>query len=746
MADNIQRSRGRGQGYKFDRGGSPTEFGPYIGVVKNNVDTIRSGRLQVYIEEFAGDDPENETLWRTVNYVPPFYGIVQQSGTDKGVGDYIGNPQSYGMWFTPPDLETKVICFFVGGDPDLGYYIGCIPEPGVSHMIPAVGAARKYELEKGPQESYFSDSKQLPVTEINIENEEIDENPKFYDQPRPVHSYVAGVMLQQGLINDTVRGPITSSSQRESPSSVYGISTPGRAATQGGITEDNVNEKINSNKLTNEDIKVVGRRGGHSFVMDDGNLEGFDNLIRIRTSKGHQITMSDDGDCFYIIHANGQTWLELGTEGTVDVYSTNSVNIRTQGDINLHADKNINMYAGENFNVKSKAVRINGAETLDLASSQNLTVYSEGSVGIKASTTMAINSDTGGWKSSGSLNFKGGRIDLNGSSSPPNVSKPTLLNDVTLPDTVFVNGKGWEVEEGKLTTIVTRAPTHEPYPYHNRGVEVDVSLDAEGASAIPVETQTQVAVESLADKPVTAPVTPAQVIKQNPSPLTVANLSTAQVTGLLSSSVAGTQQSANTYSVDKGVGKYGISPTNLEALGLIKAGTVSRYGGNEAVLKNVINSPTVWTGKYGVKSIDGLLGNNQIQDVLQRNLLNIGYDGLKKKGVLTGLESATQTAPLLQAAATLNPQSVVNWVNGQANAQITNKINQVAKNAQQAMNLLNTQGALGALGSLGFNIAGVIDTVSRNSVNSAVVNIIGNGKVPAPVFKPKERGSNFFGS
>ena len=140
MSENIQRNRGRSKNYKFDRGGNPTEFGPFIGEVKNNVDNVRSGRLQVYIEQFGGDNPDDESLWRTVNYIPPFYGAVSQTGTNTGTGTFVGNPQSYGMWFTPPDLGTQVICFFVAGDPNQGYYIGCVPDPGISHMIPAIGA------------------------------------------------------------------------------------------------------------------------------------------------------------------------------------------------------------------------------------------------------------------------------------------------------------------------------------------------------------------------------------------------------------------------------------------------------------------------------------------------------------------------------------------------------------------------------------------------------------------------------
>ena len=50
MAENTQRSRGRASNYKFDRGGQPAEGGPYIGIVVNNIDNTRGGRLQVAIE------------------------------------------------------------------------------------------------------------------------------------------------------------------------------------------------------------------------------------------------------------------------------------------------------------------------------------------------------------------------------------------------------------------------------------------------------------------------------------------------------------------------------------------------------------------------------------------------------------------------------------------------------------------------------------------------------------------------
>ena len=45
MAENTQRSRGRPGNYKLDRGGYPSENGPFLGIVMNNIDPTRAGRF-----------------------------------------------------------------------------------------------------------------------------------------------------------------------------------------------------------------------------------------------------------------------------------------------------------------------------------------------------------------------------------------------------------------------------------------------------------------------------------------------------------------------------------------------------------------------------------------------------------------------------------------------------------------------------------------------------------------------------
>lgn len=484
MAENVQRSKGRPEGYKFDRGGTPAEMGPYIGIVVNNVDNTRSGRLQVYIEEFGSTTKtgtpnlKDKSLWRTVSYCPPYYGATPQTGTSAGTGAYPGNTNSYGMWFTPPDLGVQVLCFFVGGDPKQGYYVGCVPNQGANQMIPAIGAVKNFKTANASQKKYFKDATQLPVTEINSKNAAIENNPKFFDQPKPVQSYVAGIMFQQGLITDNVRGPIASSSQRESPSNCYGISTPGRAIYQGGLTDATIEKQVQSGSVKLEDVAIIGRRGGHTIVMDDGDLSGKDNLIRIRTAKGHQITMSDDGDCFYICHANGQAWIEMGQEGTLDVYTTNSVNLRTQGTINLHADEDINMFAGGSLNIKSTKDTIFQSEgDIALSNKGKMTLFSQGTVGIKSPGTVAISSQLGTWAASSELSFNSAKLQLNGGPTTE-VEAPPGLTTYLHPKVEFNASSGWVAIPSADESIVTRAPTHEPYPYHNQGVSTSVKFSA----------------------------------------------------------------------------------------------------------------------------------------------------------------------------------------------------------------------------------------------------------------------------
>jgi hypothetical protein len=731
MPDNIQRTKGRASSYRFDRGGTPAESGPFLGKIKNNVDPARMGRLQVYIEQFSGGNEEDESLWRTVSYLPPFYGstYVPAATGDSGPGTFLTNQQSYGMWFTPPDIGVTVVCFFIEGDPNQGYYMGVVPDEAINHMVPAIGASRKFALEPD-QETLLSDARQLPVTEINTGSESIALDPRFFDAEKPVHSVLAGIMFQQGLITDPIRGPITSNSQRESPSAVYGVSTPGRPIYQGGMTDLEIKQQLETEQLRPQDIAVIGRRGGHSIVMDDGDLEGQDNLIRIRTAKGHQITMSDNGDCFYITHANGQTWIELGQQGTVDVFSTNSVNIRTQGTLNLHADRDINLFAGGSINAKSQIMKLQAEASLDIASQAEFTLYSKDTLGLRSDGTLALKSSKGGgWNAGSSLALKAQRIDLNGGGSPPDVRAPQPLKDFKLADTEFTATKGWRSQANKLATIVTRAPTHEPYAYHNQGTPDVTTLGPKTPAVLPAQpTQT---LANLTNVQPQGTINAADYVTQGAATVTVGSIDTPQVTGLLAQASAVSGQAADAVTT-AGVGKFAMSPQQLEATGFLKPGTVQTFLQDPGQISAVLSSPQVWTGRGGVDNLSGLLSDVNLQDRVQQEIMTTSLTSLQQAGVISGQETPSSLAPFVQVASKFGVNATVDWVKGQAPANLVNQINGVAKGAQYAVNFV--QDKLPAALGTGAQLSGSVDTVQRTDVDQAVKQIIGNPKIPVPDF------------
>lgn len=760
MAENIQRSTGRPQEYKFDRGGVPAEMGPYIGIVVNNVDNTRQGRLQVWIEQFGATDTDGSpnltdpTTWRTVRYCSPFYGSTKQSGV-TGVGKYPGNKNSYGMWFTPPDLGTKVLCFFVGGDPSVGgYYIGCLPEDGMNHMIPAIGASSNYQASNASQQQLLNGVTSAPVTEINDIDPKFIDNPRFFDQKKPVQSTVEGVLYQQGLNKDPIRGPIKSSAQRESPSNCYGISTPGKPIYQGGYSDKTLKTALEKGQVKLQDIAVIGRQGGHTFVMDDGDIDGKDTLIRIRTAKGHQITMSDDGDAFYITHANGQTWIELGKQGTVDVYSTNSINLRTQGVLNFHADKGINMYSGGAIRLKSKqSAFIESSENLILNGEKQTLVFSKKQVGIRSDGNLALQGKKSTWKGGSMLNLQGSVINLNGAATIP-VSSINSMNGFKLADTEFVKGSGWTVKTGALETIVTRAPTHEPYPYHSQGADLKTDLNPVIKSPVDLDSSPGKIYEKVDTLPIQNGLTAADLAKEALPAAGVGPLSQQQLQGLTAQTAAAHALKYPAYDDEgnlmpgfelnednepvytgpelgiRGVGKYGQSPEALVSTGFLKSSVLDLFKGGISV-DSVLKSASAWTGQLGIGDLSQYLNSTTIQNIAQLGLATAAFFGLKDSGVISGDEDPRFIATFLQPATEQGVDSVVQWVDGFAEPDVTNNLEIIARQGQYAIDFVEVSAAEVTIEPTAIAVS---DAVERTTIDETVAEIIGDPKVPVPQY------------
>ena len=725
MAYDEIKPRGSTKASKPDAGGAVIRSVPLFGIVKDNIDPVRSGRLQVYISDLGGKDPNDSSSWVTVSYMTPFYGVTTPSSANTGYGEYIKNPNSYGMWNSQPDIGTTVICIFINGDPNYGFWIGCVPQAEALQMVPAIGGTDNIVANAGEAKG-LGGAVRLPVTNLNSNNEGIANSNRFLTDAKPVHSYVASILAQQGLIRDPIRGVIGSSAQREAPSRVgWGVSTPGRPIYEGGFTDETIADAATNGGQTTG-LKVVARRGGHTLVMDDGDILGRDQLVRIRSSLGHQILMSDDGQTLFIIHANGQSYVELGKEGTIDMYSTNSFNVRTQGDLNLHADNNININAGKALNISADTIAINSEKQTTQKVGTDFSLYASGQYTTKIDGKMSFASAAdSSFYSDAITYFNGSKINLNtgASSLVPQEVKP--LPVVAHTDTLNDATKGWLAAPGKLLSIVSRAPAHAPWSSANQGVDVKVNNNA--SAALPSAPSPAVAAANASAGAPTNPVTVAvastvppssaisAALDKNTTGTMVGQISTLAANGPAAAAVklgAGTIETAN--GVVAAVGAMAQSPAQLEAAGVIKPGSAA------LVEKNINNgmsiakalTPNLFTGKDGAANLTSYVNNPVAQVATQVATFTQAQTALTQTGLITGKESGTAIAGLVMSAATAGIQNTVNLVSNAAGV-ITGAVNGAISNvvgaATGALNsVLGSAASLVSAGNFAGNLASTV--------------------------------------
>lgn len=468
--------------------------GPYLAEITNHLDPSYMGSLEVSLIKTVQNSVELQEDTFVVRYLNPFYGVTSIRFQGNESSNFQDVQKSYGMWFVPPDVGTIVMVIFIDGDPNQGYWMGCVPDLYQNFMIPGLASSRDTAMTPEQLKRYGTDN--LPVAEFLK-----GQNSKGVTTPdkikKPVHPF-ADRLLAQGLLLDTVRGITSSSARREAPSQVFGISTPGPLDPNG---------KKGSVGYSTKNQVPVTRLGGTQFVMDDGDENGENELVRIRTRTGHQILMHNSQDLIYIANSKGTAWIELTSNGKLDIFATDSVSIHSEADFNLRADRDFNIEAGRNLNIralKNMETNVSGYHFLVVDDYYKASVRNDYdlSIGQTAKTSvgqdyhLSVSKDILGTAGSG-MNLIGGEsfktgsggefsIDANGNvvvvgaqvhfngpaaaapDSADSAEAPPLLNLFKLPNR-DPRSTGWANDKyntGTISTIMQRVPTHEPWDQH----------------------------------------------------------------------------------------------------------------------------------------------------------------------------------------------------------------------------------------------------------------------------------------
>ena len=338
---------------------------PYLAKIVGHMDPTFQGGLEVSLIRQSGNQLGDENQTYTVKYSSPFYGTTSYENMGLNPGSFDDSQKSYGFWAMPPDVGVTGIVIFINGIASEGYWLGCIQDKFVNHMIPAIGGSKNYLS--------FADYDQgdhpLPVAEHNRKSNSLIKSLEIDKIERAVHP-IAQRFQTQGLIRDEFRGTSSSTARRDSPNMVFGMSSPGPLDRFGP-------RRFVGTKQSNA-LQPVSRLGGTQFVMDDGDdryfrmtkptdgppeygppLSGegdqdtpYNEHFRIRTRTGHQLLFHNSEDLIYIGNSRGTAWIELTSDGKIDIYSEDSISVRTKNDFNFFCDRDFNLEVGRNFNTK----------------------------------------------------------------------------------------------------------------------------------------------------------------------------------------------------------------------------------------------------------------------------------------------------------------------------------------------------------------------------------------------------------
>jgi hypothetical protein len=219
--------------------------------------------------------------------------------------------------------------------------------------------------------------------------------------------------------------------------------------------------------------------------------------------------------------------------------------------------------------------------------------------------------------------------------------------------------------------------------------------------------------------------------------LGIGSMNQAQTTGVLAQASNNVNQPSTQVSNTKGVGKYGLTVAQLESAGYVRPGNAALVNENNTPV-SILKSPAAWTGKDGVNSLDDLLANQKLQAKIQQTTMVQGLASLAAVGIVaTGGTDAIVTASVAlvaakgiqEAAAYFKNKPIPNDPGGVKQA----AADQTVRSSAYAVNY--TEEKLPPVWKAEETPVPATATVNRSTVNAASARIVGNDKVPAPVYE-----------
>lgn len=350
MIDNVILTQFRDRYNSLSVDGKGDNFsalgaGLTLGLVVNTDDPLEQGRLQVFCPAL-NDNPKKIAHLPWASYIMPFGGSINNPNYTRGSGK--GKATSEGAihygFLGICELGAHVIVGCIDGDPRRRFWLGSIPEMQETHTL--LTGRFDWDSRNGtPDGPLTSDKKPIQPIYDNLTEAFVDKTSREWKSRGADYQPMANSVDGNG-----------------SPSEVKGSQYLDDSYE--GLSENEKDEWVKETLGAHgydwsgfgshyKSSRVFGycTPGFHAFYMDD---RPFNSRVKMRSGEGHMILLDDTNERIYLMTNKGKNWIEMDSNGNIDVYSERRVSINAAKDINLtsgstirlHAQDGIHMFAG----------------------------------------------------------------------------------------------------------------------------------------------------------------------------------------------------------------------------------------------------------------------------------------------------------------------------------------------------------------------------------------------------------------
>lgn len=327
-----------------------------LGLVVNTDDPLQQGRLQVFCPAL-NDNPKKIQHLPWTAYVSPFGGSINHKEYARGVGqegDYGSDGAvHYGFWAIP-EVGAHVLVGCVDGDSRRRVWMGCLPEHQETQTM--LGGRFDWSGPNGtPDGPFTSNRKPIQPLYDNMTAAFGDRKSSEW-KTRGADYQAAAILSSEGQAPNKQKGP---------------DSLDGDYDDIARYEEDEwVKERLGAHGYDWSGFKDLGAMkssrvfgfgtpGMHFISMDD---RPFNSRMKFQSQTGHMILMDDTNERIYIKTNKGNNWVEMDSNGNIDVYSSQRISISSDNDINLSSKGTLRMYAGESIHMYAGHNLLSGEE------------------------------------------------------------------------------------------------------------------------------------------------------------------------------------------------------------------------------------------------------------------------------------------------------------------------------------------------------------------------------------------------